>query len=228
VAGKHKKKLLMHRKEFVNESVTEAQYELVDDDDLEGNLNELVLKSARLFEIADEKQKLYHQQSITDSLTGLHNLRYILEEGERLFNHAKEEQLPIAILMLDIDYFKVVNDTFGHHTGDNVLCKLAEICRKSMRETDLIGRYGGEEFVVILPNTMPERAREIAERLRKGVEATVFNEGEGVNVNLTISIGINNEKSQDLTFGLALQNADRALYFAKHKGRNQIAVYTQT
>jgi GGDEF domain-containing protein len=93
----------------------------VDDFHPEGNLDELVLQSARLFEIADEKQKLFHHQSITDTLTGLYNRRYILEEGRRIFEHAKESQLPIAMLLFDIDHFKLVNDTFGHSTGDAVL-----------------------------------------------------------------------------------------------------------
>ncbi len=126
----------MHRKEFVSDSITEAQYELVDDEDIGGNLDELVLKSARLFEIADEKQKLYHHQSITDSLTGLHNLRHILDEGEHIFELAKKTKLPLAVLMLDIDYFKLVNDTYGHSTGDTVLRKLADVCRLSVRDSD--------------------------------------------------------------------------------------------
>jgi diguanylate cyclase (GGDEF)-like protein len=225
VAGKHKKKLLMHRKEFVSDSITEAQYELVDDEDVGGNLDELVLKSARLFEIADEKQKLYHHQSITDSLTGLHNLRHILDEGEHLFELAKTTGVSIAILMLDIDFFKQVNDTYGHSTGDTVLRKLADVCRLSVRDEDFIGRYGGEEFVVMLPNTPLSRAMEIAERLRKGVERTLFDDGKGNTINLTVSIGINGESVEDPTFEIALHNADTALYQAKQGGRNQIAVY---
>ncbi|PKO13410.1 MAG: hypothetical protein CVU39_19600 [Chloroflexi bacterium HGW-Chloroflexi-10] len=225
VVGKHKKKLLMHRKEFINESVTEAQYELVDDDDPEGNMNELVLQSARLFEIADEKQKLFRHQSITDTLTGLHNLRHILDEGKRIFEHAEKHQLPIAILIFDIDHFKLVNDTFGHSGGDVVLRTLADICRQSLRETDLVARYGGEEFVVILPNTPPPRAMEIAERLRKAVELAAFSDGKGNKVNITISIGINGENAREISFDAALQNADKALFQAKHEGRNQIVVY---
>ncbi len=228
VAGKHQKKLLMHRKEFVNESITEAQYELVDDFHPEGNLDELVLQSARLFEIADEKQKLFHHQSITDTLTGLYNRRYILEEGRRIFEHAKESQLPIAMLLFDIDHFKLVNDTFGHSTGDAVLRTMADICRQSVRETDLFGRYGGEEFVVILPNTRLTRAMDIAERLRKGVESMTCDNGKGDMVNITISIGILGDSAHQFSLDAALQNADEALFQAKNKGRNQIAVYKST
>jgi diguanylate cyclase (GGDEF)-like protein len=225
VAGKHKKKLLMHRKEFVSDSITEAQYELVDDEDIGGNLDELVLNSARLFEIADEKQKLYHHQSIIDSLTGLHNRRYILVEGQHFFEKAKNTTLPLAILMLDIDFFKRVNDTYGHSSGDSILRKFADICRISVRDSDLVGRYGGEEFVVMLPNTPLPHAMEIAERLRKEVETTLFDDGKGNNVNLTVSIGLNYESQENTTFESALQNADTALYQAKQKGRNQIGVY---
>ncbi|MCG2787863.1 MAG: GGDEF domain-containing protein [Anaerolineae bacterium] len=222
IAAKHKKKLKMHRKEFKSESITEAQYELVDDTDSEGNLDELVLQSARLFEIADEKQKLFHHQSITDTLTGLYNLRHVLDMGERIFEQAKKHHNPIAILIFDIDYFKVVNDSFGHSTGDAVLRKLADICRQSVRETDLLARYGGEEFIVILPNTHPARALEIAERLRKGVETTAFDDGKN-KIHVTISIGIACQHNQELSFDSALKNADEALYRAKNEGRNRIA-----
>jgi len=228
VAGKYKKKLKMHRKEFKSESVTEAQYELVDDHDSDGNLDELVLQSARLFEIADEKQKLFHHQSITDMLTGLYNLRHVLDMGERMFEHAKKNQNPIAILLFDIDYFKRVNDTFGHSAGDAVLRKLADTCRQSVRETDLLARYGGEEFIVILPNTPPIRAMEIAERLRKEVETTAFDNGRGNTVHITISIGMTCEHDQELSLDAVLKNADKALYQAKYDGRNRIVMHENT
>ena len=224
VAGKHKKKLKMHRKVFKSESVTEAQYELVDDNDPDGNLDELVLLSAQLFEIADEKQKLFYHQSITDMLTGLYNHRHVLDKGERIFEYAKKNQNPIAILIFDIDYFKLVNDTFGHSTGDAVLRKLADICLKSVRETDFLARYGGEEFLVMLPNTHLTSAMEIAERLRQEVETTEFDDGRGHKVHITISIGIAYEHNQELSFDVALKNADKALYQAKDEGRNRIVV----
>ncbi len=228
VAGKHKKKLKMHRKEFKSASVTEAQYELVDENNPYGNLDELVLQSARLFEIADEKQKLFHHQSITDMLTGLYNLRHVLNKGKRMFEHAINNQNPIAILIFDIDYFKLVNDTFGHSTGDAVLRKLADICLRSFRETDLLARYGGDEFVVVLPNTQRTHAMEIADRLRKEVETAVFDDGRGNKVHITISIGIACEHNQELSFDGALKNADKALYQAKHEGRNRVAVNKRT
>jgi diguanylate cyclase (GGDEF)-like protein len=224
VAGKHNKKLKMHRKEFVNASITEAQYELVDDTDPEGNLDELVLKSARMFEIADEKQKLFYHQAITDPLTGLHNIRHIQETGKALFEQAKQKQLPIAILMFDIDYFKSVNDTYGHSTGDFVLRKLAEVCKHSVRESDLLARYGGEEFVIILPNTTPWRAVEIADRLRESVEMTDFESGREDIIKITISIGICSNNALIGSFDAALKKADKALYRAKNGGRNQIFV----
>lgn len=225
IAGKNKKKLVMHRKEFVNDEITEAQYELVDDDTPDGNLDELVLESARLFEIADEKQKLYHNQAVTDLLTGLSNIRCLQEKGERIFEKAKRESLPLAVLMSDIDFFKQVNDTYGHCTGDDVLRKLADIFRKSVRETDIICRYGGEEFVVLLPNTPQQRAVEIAERLRRGVEEAVFDDGLGGHICLTISIGLNPSGEQAETLEMAIQQADKALFQAKHEGRNAVVVW---
>ncbi len=222
VAGRNKKKLVMHRKEFVNESITEAQYELVDDDTPEGDLNALIVESARLFEIADEKQKLYHHQAVTDSLTGLNNIRCLQEKGELLFNRAKDDHSPLAVLMSDIDFFKQVNDTYGHCTGDDVLRSLAVIFRNSVRETDIICRYGGEEFVLLLPNTSQPRAIEIAERLRKGVEEAVFDDGLGGHIYLTISIGVNPNSEEETSLIKAIQKADKALLQAKHEGRNQI------
>ncbi|NLF49862.1 MAG: GGDEF domain-containing protein [Leptolinea sp.] len=225
VAGKNKKKLVMHRKEFVNDSITEAQYELVDDNTPDANLDELVLKSARLFEIADEKQKLFHHQALTDTLTGLSNIRCLEEKGKRFFNRAKEDNTPLAVLMCDIDFFKQVNDTYGHCTGDDVLRKLADIFRNSVRETDIICRYGGEEFVVLLPNTPEHRAIEIAERLRQGVEEAVFDDGLGGHIYLTISIGLNPNGEQAETLETAIQRADKALFRAKHEGRNAVVVW---
>jgi diguanylate cyclase (GGDEF)-like protein len=225
VTGKYNKKLLMHRKIFKSETVTEAQYELVDDDDLTGSLDGLVLQSARMFEIADEKQKLFHHLSITDTLTGLHNLRHIQEEGKRIFQQAQLNRQPIASLVLDIDHFKRVNDTFGHSAGDAVLRSLGDLFRQSLRETDLVARYGGEEFIVILPNTQFPAAMEIAERLRKSVEQTAFGDGKGNQIHITISIGIAHAHTADIPFELFLQHADHALFQAKHQGRNQTIEY---
>jgi diguanylate cyclase (GGDEF)-like protein len=225
VAGKYGKRMVMHRKDFISDSITEAQYELVDDDVPEGSLNELVLPSARLFEIADEKQKLYRHQSITDPLTGLRNRRYLLEEGERLYKQAARGRKPIAILLLDIDYFKLVNDRFGHGTGDTILRLIADICRRCLRDTDLVGRYGGEEFVVILPNSKLPAALEIAERLRSEVENTTFQTEKSGDLALTISIGVNSCPAVGGSFESALDNADTAMYQAKQYGRNKIAVY---
>lgn len=160
-------------------------------------------------------------------LTGLHNLRHLLDMGERIFEYAKQNQNPIAILIFDIDNFKLVNDTFDHSTGDAVLRKVADICRQSVRETDLLARYGGEEFVLILPNTHLMHAMEFAERLRKEVETTVFDDGRN-KIYTTISIGVTCEHDQEISFEAALKNANKTLYQAKHEGCNWIAAHKNT
>jgi diguanylate cyclase (GGDEF)-like protein len=227
LAGKYKKKMLMHRKEFrMDEGITEAQYELVDDDGVDnGRLDELVIESATLYEIAFEREKLYRHQAITDALTGLNNRRYILDEGNKVFAYTQEHQVSLSVLMMDIDFFKHVNDEFGHRTGDIVLRTVASICQKKVRDIDLVGRYGGEEFVIILPFTPQFGAVELAERLREEIENTTLKAVNGARFRITVSIGVTCCEQPCDSFETVLQNADTALYKAKNLGRNQVVVF---
>jgi diguanylate cyclase (GGDEF)-like protein len=224
VTGKRHKKLVMHRKEFLSDTVIEAQFELVDDDTppAEWVLDEMVVDSARMFEIAFERQKLYQKQANTDYLTGLHSRQSIVEKGNKLFHYSRVDNKPFSVLVLDIDHFKEVNDTYGHITGDVVLQQLATVLLKAVRGSDLVGRLGGEEFIFMLPNTPQDRAVEIAERLRKEVESEKFDHNNDDFINLTISIGVVFDTGSVEDFRALVEKGDAALYRAKNNGRNQV------
>ena len=175
-----------------------------------------------------QAQHLAEHLAITDSLTGLFNRRHFFELARQELVRAERYQHPLTLIMLDIDHFKQVNDTFGHITGDDVLVMGTGLIRASLREGDVVGRYGGEEFVILLPNTEPEQARLAAERLRASIASQNLDTDKGP-VSVTISIGI---ASIDHTKDAPAPNldqlllwADEALYNAKRAGRNRIAVY---
>lgn len=161
----------------------------------------------------------WQAEALLDPLTGLARRRPTIYEP--IFNNAKAEQVPIAMLLLDIDYFKMINDTFGHAEGDRVLARLGEVLRRSVRGHDLPIRWGGEEFLIILWNTKMAEAIEVAERIRH----TIQHDSE---LNITISAGISGgEIPSDIN---QIQNwvsqADQALYQAKEEGRNRVRIYS--
>lgn len=161
--------------------------------------------------------------SRVDGLTGLYNRRYWQERFEYTFKLARRRGKPITAMMLDIDHFKKVNDTYGHQAGDSVIRSLADVIRDCVRETDLAGRYGGEEFAVILTDTDVENAKKVAERIRKGAQAMVV-EHDGAEINYTVSLGLA-EYCPDCPSSMAwLELADQALYDAKQSGRNQFKI----
>ncbi|MFC3122392.1 sensor domain-containing diguanylate cyclase [Agaribacter flavus] len=161
--------------------------------------------------------------SRVDGLTQLFNRRYWQERFEREFKLTIRSKKPISVLMLDIDHFKKVNDTYGHQAGDAVIQSISKLIKKATRETDIAGRYGGEEFVILLPDTTAENAYTVGERIRKAAEKTLV-EHEGAEISVTISAGIaefNAAYTQPL---LWLEAADQALYDAKNAGRNTVIV----
>jgi len=160
-----------------------------------------------------------------DSLTGLLNKKEILRILEAELKRARRHAANISVMMLDLDYFKDINDTYGHQTGDNVLVAAARVIEKHVRGIDYVGRYGGEEFLVVLPATSRAESSEIAERIRHSLETTAITVSKSEEVNLTTSIGIaifpeDSEEQRDL-----LSNADQALYHAKAAGRNRVVHY---
>jgi diguanylate cyclase (GGDEF)-like protein/PAS domain S-box-containing protein len=161
-------------------------------------------------------------QARNDSLTGLNNRRYFLERCEEELNRTVRSEKAMSLLMLDIDHFKKVNDTYGHKSGDQVLIQLAEIMRHTLRTIDIIGRYGGEEFVVLLPETDAGAAMEIAERLRVNVAESAFVLEAGMPLKVTVSIGVSSLTAGQTNIDIMINAADGALYRAKNTGRNMV------
>jgi diguanylate cyclase (GGDEF)-like protein len=166
--------------------------------------------------------------AFTDYLTGLRTRGYFEQQLELEFKRAERKQQKFALLMIDIDHFKVLNDTFGHHVGDQLLRDVTSILMKDMREVDTVARYGGEEFVIILPETTEAGAMFVAQRLRRAVDQAKFFAGSPHSVqHLTISIGVavydtDAQFKRDL-----IEFADAALYAAKHAGRNRVMCYSE-
>jgi diguanylate cyclase (GGDEF)-like protein len=166
--------------------------------------------------------------AFTDYLTGLRTRGYFEQQLELEFKRAERKQQKFALLMIDIDHFKVLNDTFGHHVGDQLLRDVTSILMKDMREVDTVARYGGEEFVIILPETTQTGAVFVAQRLRRAVDQAKFFAGSPHSVqHLTISIGVavydtDAQFKRDL-----IEFADAALYAAKHAGRNRVMCYSE-
>ncbi len=162
-----------------------------------------------------------------DTLTGLYNRRYFEErlgvEAEKSFYSG----IPLSLVMVDIDHFKKVNDTFGHTEGDQILCRISSLLKNSVRRKDTVARYGGEEFILILPEAGLEQSFVIAERIRQSVENTLFEVGRA-QVNLTLSMGISSFPSHRVKSKEELiKIADQALYDAKRGGRNKVCIFTE-
>ncbi len=173
-----------------------------------------VLEAKRLTETLRES-------ALQDAMTGLHNRRFLEEYVETLVATAKRRQTNLAILLLDLDYFKMVNDTHGHDAGDAVLKALAEVLKQSVRASDMVIRFGGEEFVILLPDTDAELATRVAEKIRRAVESYKFRIAGG-ELNKTISVGVALFPEDSETFWQTLKYADVALYRAKTEGRNRV------
>jgi two-component system, cell cycle response regulator len=180
--------------------------------------DELDQKNRELEEANRKLKKL----SITDGLTDLFNHRHVHEQLHEEFERSRRSDDPMAVVMLDLDHFKQVNDTYGHPTGDVILYETARILRDSAREIDMIGRYGGEEFIAILPNATEDAAAQFAERVRQHVEAHVYRD-EATEVRMTLSAGVASHPEFTVDNpDMLLKRADEALYRAKTGGRNRI------
>jgi diguanylate cyclase (GGDEF)-like protein len=176
----------------------------------------IAIRHAQLFEAQEEN-------ALTDELTKLPNRRALAQSFLQETQRARRHRNPIAFLMIDLDHFKQVNDTYGHLNGDAVLAELAQILKTSARESDVCARYGGEEFALILHETTEPGARVLAERIRAKVAAATFPGG----LKLTISVGVAATEEPNL-FTQLIDRADQALYAAKQGGRNQVRVAEMT
>jgi diguanylate cyclase (GGDEF)-like protein/PAS domain S-box-containing protein len=175
----------------------------------------------KLFEV-----ELKHRAHI-DYLTGVNNRGYFMEQAELELSRAVRYGSPLSLYMLDVDFFKKVNDSHGHKVGDLVLIKLAEVCGQTLREVDIIGRLGGEEFAILLPETNLAKANEVAERLREAIAKAKVPLESGLPLHFTVSIGVTSLVSKDDNLDVLLNRADKALYEAKEKGRNRVCVARQ-
>lgn len=173
---------------------------------------------------------LLEQMAITDSLTKLYNKGYILRRLDSELTRTVRYNESISVIMIDIDHFKKINDSFGHIAGDSILKKLAEKLAESVRDVDIVARYGGEEFLVVCPNTSISGASILAERIRENIQNTIFH-ANGTDIRITVSLGLtslspSSHINSDLNSGKLLEEADLALYKAKSAGRNKVAMFT--
>lgn len=166
--------------------------------------------------------------AMIDSLTGVYTRRQMLEFGNNELKRFLRTEHSLSLLMLDIDHFKKINDTYGHSVGDGALKHFAEVCKSSLRTTDIIGRIGGEEFVIIMPDTTEEEGYSVAERIRMRIaETPFFIDDTETRIVLTVSIGLYQFTKDDRSFEHALSKADSALYEAKGAGRNNVVIFKE-
>lgn len=178
----------------------------------------IAIDNARLF--AEVKSL-----AITDYLTGLYNRRYFFEFADHEYQRSRRYGTPLSLVMLDIDNFKRINDTYGHLTGDEILKSVARRCLETMRDADIVGRYGGEEFVILLPDTGPQDAEAAAERLRQRFEEEPFAAGNQ-SIPVTVSLGVCTLSEGIQSMASMLGKVDEAVYNAKKSGRNSVVVST--
>ncbi|WP_353979720.1 GGDEF domain-containing protein [Salinicola endophyticus] len=184
----------------------------------ERDQNRQLLKEIAHRELLEEQLRRVAER---DALTGLNSRRHFMKLAEALLQVSHEDQTPFSLFMIDVDHFKRINDTCGHSQGDWVLTQVAEICTQALRPTDVIGRFGGEEFVVALPDTDAEQAVIVAERLRRKVAALPLEEAMR-ELQLSITIGIAVARGDELSLQSVIARADQALYAGKREGRNQV------
>ena len=177
-------------------------------------------------DISVSLQKL-EKLAIRDGLTGLYNHRHFLEVLDKEYKKSSRHAQSLSCMMIDLDYFKSVNDNYGHQFGDFVLAKSADILKKLVRDTDFVARYGGEEFFILLPNTLLHGAMILAERIRNAFAKNTFKDGKISEV-VTISIGLSSIADDNVAGAKDLvANADKALYRAKAEGRNRVLAYSE-
>ena len=187
-------------------------------------LNARIRAAKRIIDLQNqllEAQERLHVQATHDALTGIWNRRAIFEALERELDRAERQEIPLAVALIDLDHFKQVNDTHGHLVGDEVLRETAQRIRGAVRSYDAVGRYGGEEFLVVAPECDAQRARDLAERIRQLLlESPIPTSGPDISVTLSLGV-VHLEKGRQASINRVLSAADEALYKAKSGGRNQ-------
>jgi diguanylate cyclase (GGDEF)-like protein len=194
-------------------------------DNLNANKRKMVTTIEKRTEELERKNRQLLELASTDHLTGLCNRRSFEKLANKELERAQRYQTPLSLLALDLDLFKRINDTHGHPFGDLVLQTFTQACLESLRKTDLMARLGGEEFVVLLPETTEYLAANVGEKLRSAIESIQLTAPSGQTVSITTSIGVTTGTMQDENIAMLLHRADEALYDAKTFGRNKVSVY---
>lgn len=185
----------------------------------------VVMAYKRQTKLLQEKNKKLSELAMTDELTQLYNRRYMIQRLREEIARSKRHRLSLSCLMLDVDYFKEVNDKFGHLAGDMVLQELSNLLQNVVRTTDVVSRYGGEEFVIVLPQTDWQGAYYVAEKIREEVEMQCFTTSD---IKITVSVGVAGfEDGNIIDDGLLIDQADTAFYIAKKSGRNSVVCFNE-
>ncbi|WP_028863017.1 sensor domain-containing diguanylate cyclase [Psychromonas aquimarina] len=180
----------------------------------------LVCSNRNITERKLMEQKL-HEMAVTDPLTGLYNRRHAMQELENCFQRCKRYTIDVSVLMIDIDYFKKINDNYGHDIGDLVLLELSNFLKNEVRKVDIISRLGGEEFLIVMPDSSIAKVEHFTQRLIKKISEIQVATPNG-NLSFTVSGGLSQIKPSDISIDTILKRVDTALYHSKENGRNQI------
>jgi len=186
-------------------------------------LSETTVSRDKLQQIVDERTDSLRHLSVTDPLTGIANRRAIFERGKLELFRLERNEGELALLLLDCDFFKNLNDTHGHLVGDQTLQHLAKVCKEEVREVDFIGRYGGEEFIILLPQTGRAGAVNNAKRIQRALQSNILFVADK-SIEVTVSIGVAITSGDGITFEELINDADKAMYIAKQKGRDRVEV----
>ena len=188
-------------------------------------LQTIILFGSLMLLLFSDVIDMHYRNSITDSLSGLFNRRHFMEQANVMISSANRHKFPMSIILCDIDKFKQINDRFGHNAGDKVIVALARALQSQAREEDIVARFGGEEFILLLPQTNAQGAAISAERMRSAAEKIVIST-EKYTINFTVSFGVATfDNSMNIEENI--KHADEALYLAKHAGRNQVKMYQE-
>jgi diguanylate cyclase (GGDEF)-like protein len=190
-------------------------------------LKETIQELRKTKQLVLEQNRQLKRLSTHDDLTGLCNRRHLVASLEQEFTRCRRHGTALSLIMLDLDHFKSINDNYGHEFGDYVLKEFSALLRETVRQSDLVFRFGGEEFIVLLPQTVEDGAAKTAEKIRRNCEERVIDNGRYA-VNITVSIGVTSyNKELHKTTGCMVSFADEALYQAKDCGRNRVVVHQE-
>lgn len=185
------------------------------------SVNKSIVDASNVNDLLELKVNELKQLSVTDFLTNLYNRRYFFETAKKIIELSKREEIEVSLLMIDIDYFKKINDTYGHQIGDVVLVEMTKYINSMTRVSDIFARIGGEEFALLLYNTSLENAKEIAQKICKSIDEKIFSHNEIV-IDVTVSIGFSTLGEEIGTLEELYKDADSNLYQAKENGRNRV------